>query len=133
MRKYIEYSDKKITRKILDSIKIGDYIRCNDWKRAMRVYGISENYFVAARKAFGKWIYSVCEKVPFKGIGYNSLVGGYFSIGVDNRIFGFLHEHAYEFDNEKFLKDYMGAFESGQCELSMRRSCTLHRLEVYHA
>ena len=59
MRKYVEYSDEKITREVLDSIKIGDYIRCNDWKRAMRVYGVSDNYFVVARKAFGKWIYSV--------------------------------------------------------------------------
>lgn len=130
MKKYIEYVDKEITRKILDSIEVGDYIRCNDWKRAMRVCGVSENYFVAARKAFGKWIYSVCEKVPFKGIGYNSLIGGCFSIGTDNMCFGFIHDYAYEFDNEEFVKDYLEAFESGSCELSMRRSCALSRLEI---
>lgn len=130
MRKYIEYSDKKITRKILDSIKVGDYIRCNDWKRAMKVYGVSENYFIMARKAFGKWIYSVCDK---KGYLPFDKEPRKFQIGPDNRIFGFLHDNSYEFDNTEFVNDYLEAFESGQCELSVRRSCTLGRLEVCHA
>lgn len=129
MRKYTEYSDKEITREILDSIKVGDYIRCNDWKRAMKVYGVSENYFVAARKAFGKWLYSVCDKkvyVPFDNRPC-------FSFGPDNKIFGFFHDRAYEFHNEHFVKDYLEAFENGSCELSFLRSCALSRLEVCHA
>lgn len=130
MKKYIEYSDKEITREILDSIKAGDYIRCNDWKRAMKVYGVSENYLVVARKAFGKWIYSVCDK---KGYLPFDKEPRRFSFGPDNRIFGFLHDHAYEFDNAEFVKDYLEAFENGSCELSMRRSCVLNRLEVCHA
>lgn len=129
MRKYIEYADKEITRKILDSIEVGDYIRCNDWKRAMKVCGVSENYFVAARKAFGKWIYSVCDKKVYVPFDKRPC----FSFGPDNRIFGFLYDHSYEFDNAEFVKDYLEAFENGSCELSMRRSCALARLEVCHA
>lgn len=127
--KYI-YSDKEITKEILDSIKVGDKVRCNDWKRSKRVVGVSTNYFVMATKCFGKWLYSVCQKNPFGGIKYNSLVGGYFSIGTDNCIFGIPMENAYEFDNDTFLKQYLNAFENGECELSMRRSCALVSIEI---
>lgn len=128
-KKFDEYRGKQITKEVLDMVKVGDYIRCNDWKRAIKVRGVSENYFVAAMP-FGKWLYSVCEKKPFKGIKRNSLVGGYFSIGVDNRLFGFSHEHAYEFDNDDFVKDYLESFERGECKLSMRKSCALFSIAI---
>ena len=124
------YRDKEITKEILDSIKVGDKVRCNDWKRAKKVVGVSQNYFVMATKCFGKWLYSVCEKKTFKGIRYNALVGGYFSIGTDNWVFGAPMENAYEFDNEIFVKQYLNAFESGECELSMRKSCALTEIEI---
>ena len=127
--KYI-YRDKEIKKEILDSIKVGDKVRCNDWKRAKGVVGVSPNYFVMATRCFGKWLYSVCEKKPFGGIKYNSLVGGYFSIGVDKWIFGAPMENAYEFDNEIFVKQYLNAFESEECELSMRKSCALTEIEI---
>lgn len=129
-KSYTRYVDKEITREILDSINIGDYVRCNDWKRSMRVVGVSENYFVMATKAFGRWIYSVCEKTPFKGIRYNSLIGGYFSIGTDNWILGAPMENAYEFKNEEFVSEYLQAFEEKDCELSMRRSCALTSIAI---
>lgn len=127
MSKYIEYSKEEITKEILGSIKIGDYIRCNDWKRAMKVYGVSDNYFVMARKAFGKFLYSVCDK---KGYLPFDKEPRKFQVGPDNMIFGFLHDNAYEFDNAEFVKDYLEAFENEECELSMRRSCILRRLEI---
>lgn len=125
-----QYSNKEITKEILDSIKIGDYVRCNDWKRAMRVVGVSENYFIMAIKSFGKWIYSVCEKKPFKGIRYNSLIGGFFSVGTDNWSFGAPMDNAYEFDNKEFVNEYLKAFEKKRCELSMRRSCALTSISI---
>lgn len=127
---YMQYVDKEITREILDSVKIGDYVKCNDWKRAMRVVGVSENYFVMAKKAFGRWIYSVCEKTPFKGIRHNSLIGGYFSIGTDNYSFGAPMKNAYEFDNEEFISEYLKAFKEKDCELSVRRSCALTSIAI---
>lgn len=129
-KSYMRYVDKEITREILDSVKIGDYVRCNDWKRSMKVVGVSENYFVMAIKAFGRWIYSVCEKTPFKGIRHNSLIGGYFSIGTDNYSFGVPMKNAYEFDNEEFISKYLKAFEEKDCELSMRRSCALISIAI---
>lgn len=127
---YMQYADKEITREILDSVNIGDYVRCNDWKRSMRVVGVSDNYFIMATKAFGRWIYSVCDKIPFNGIRYNSLIGGYFSIGTDNYIFGVPMKNAYEFDNEEFVSEYLQAFEKKDCELSMRRSCALTSIAI---
>lgn len=124
------YRDKEITKEILDSIKVGDTVRCNDWKRAKEVVGVSPNYFVMATRCFGKWLYSVFEKKPFGGIRYNSLVCGYFSIGTDNYLFGFPDDNAYEFDNYSFVSKYLEAFESGECELSMRKSCALTEIEI---
>lgn len=124
------YRDKEITKEILDSIKVGDKVRCNDWERAKEVVGVSPNYFVMATRCFGKWLYSVCEKKPFKGIRYNVLVDGYFSIGTDNYVFGFPNYNAYEFDSYSFISKYLKAFEGGECELSMRKSCELTEIEV---
>ena len=50
----------ELTKDVLDSIKVGDLIKINDWKRPMRVKAVTENYFVMAYKAFGAWVYSVC-------------------------------------------------------------------------
>lgn len=129
-KSYMRYVDKEITREILDSVKISDYVRCNDWKRSMKVVGVSENYFAMATKSFGQWIYSVCEKIPFSGIRHNSLIGGYFSIGDDNYPFGVPMKNAYEFNNEEFISEYLKAFEKKDCELSMRRSCALTSIAI---
>ena len=40
---YKHYTD--ITKEILDNIKVGMLVKINDWKRPMKVVGISENYF----------------------------------------------------------------------------------------
>ena len=53
-----------ITKELLDGIKVGDLIKVNDWKKPLRVKGVSDNYFVMATKQFGDTIYSVCEKKP---------------------------------------------------------------------
>lgn len=48
MSEYRHYDN--ITKEILDSIKAGNLIRINDWKRGMRVVGVSDNYFVMIQK-----------------------------------------------------------------------------------
>lgn len=40
---YKHYTE--ITKEILDSIKAGMLVKINDWKRPMKVVGVSENYF----------------------------------------------------------------------------------------
>lgn len=50
----------EITKALLDSVKPGDLVMFNDWKNPYRVKGVSENFFVAARKMFGKTSYTIC-------------------------------------------------------------------------
>lgn len=52
----------EITKELLDSIKVGDLIKINDWKKPLRVMGVSKNYFVMAVKQFSDTVYSACEK-----------------------------------------------------------------------
>ena len=47
-KEYVHYPT--VTREILDTIKVGDLIRVNDWKKPMRVKAVSENYFVMTKK-----------------------------------------------------------------------------------
>lgn len=55
---YVNY--KNITREILDSVKVGDTVKCNDWEESMKVVGVSDNYFVMVDGDY----YSICEKKP---------------------------------------------------------------------
>lgn len=61
-KQYVVY--ESITKELLDTVNVGDLILTNDSKQPLRVYGVSPNYFVMARRAFGQWLYSVCEKKP---------------------------------------------------------------------
>jgi len=128
-----EFHDN-ITKELLDGVKTGDLIKVNDWKSPLRVRGVSENYFVMSRRAFGKCIYSVCEKKPWKGIRYNAMVGGMFHVGRDNYIFGapidFGDTDYYDFDNQEATAEYLNLFESDECELSYRNAIPIYKLYI---
>jgi hypothetical protein len=125
---------KSITKEILDSIKVGDLIKVNDWKMPLRVKGVSENYFVMSRKAFGEnCIYSVCEKKPWGGIRHNDMTGGMFHVGRDSWLFGapvdFGDSDYYDFDNTEATAAYLATFETEESEISCRNAipiCTLY-------
>ena len=38
-----------ITKEVLDSVKPGDLVKVNDWKKPLKVIAVSDNYFVMAR------------------------------------------------------------------------------------
>ena len=123
-----------VTREILDTIKVGDLIKVNDWKKPMRVKAVSENYFVMTQNLFGDTYYSVCSKLPWDGIRYNSMRGGMFHCSTDNYIFGsplsFDYENLYKFENEEANQKYLQQFEDGECELSERRGIAIYELYV---
>ena len=125
MKEYEVYAD--VTKEVLDSVQVGDLVKCNDWSIAFRVKGVSENYFVMARKDFGRTHYSVCEKKPWEGIRHNAMVGGMFHIGTDNLIFGW---KSYDFDDKAVVDEYLQAFESGKIELSQRKSCPVYTISI---
>lgn len=126
---YCVYENEAVTKEVLDKIQVGNLIKINDWKRPMKVVGVSENYFCMIDKVFGKLYYSVCEKKPWSGIRYNEMRGGMFHCGTDNMIFGYM-DFDYEFDNEEQIKGYLDAFEREEIELSVRRSCPIWKLYV---
>ena len=127
MNKYQHYYE--ITKDILDIINVGDLVRINDWKRPMRVVGVSENYFCMIQKVCGKICYSVCEKKQWGGIRYNAMRGGMFHCGTDNMVFGY-GNFDYKFDDEDQIKGYLQAFEDGKVELSCRTSAPIYDLFV---
>lgn len=122
---------EEITKEVLDSVQVGDLVKCNDWTVPYRVKGVSENYFVMARKMFGQTSYSICEKKPWPGIKYNAMTGGMFHIGPDNMVFGWIG--GYDFDDEANTAEYLEALESGELAISERRGCPLTCIAVKRA
>lgn len=131
-KQYIHYTN--VTKEILDTIKVGDLVKINDWKKPMKVKAVSENYFVMTQKQFGNTYYSVCSKLPWNGFMYNNMRGGMFHCSSDNWIFGsplsIYYPDLYEFENEDANQKYLQQFESGECELSERRGIAIYDLYV---
>ncbi len=131
-KQYVHYDN--VTREILDTIKVGDLIKVNDWKKPMRVKAVSENYFVMTRKQFGDTYYSVCSKLPWKGIRYNAMRGGMFHCSSDSWIFGaplsIDYRDLYQFENEEANQKYLQEFENGEYKLSERRGIAIYDLYV---
>ena len=128
---YIHYTD--VSRTILDTVKVGDLISVNDWKKPMRVKAVSENYFVMTQNFFGKTYYSVCSKLPWKGVKHNAMTGGMFHCGPDNYIFGSPlaeDEHFYRFEDEKMSMMYLQEFEDEKCAISERHGIPIYDLYV---
>lgn len=125
-KEYEYYTD--ITKEILDTIKVGDLIKINDWKKPLRVKGVSENYFVMNRAMFKDYLYSVCEKKQWGGIMHNSMLGEKFHCGTDNLIFG--SAYGYKFDKQENVDGYLYKFENGEMELSHRTSCPINEIYI---
>lgn len=83
MKKYEYQTYDNPTKDQLDSIQVGDYVLCNDWKRPMIVVAVSKNYFIMIQRHFGDFAYSICEKLPRK-YTHNYMYEGLPTIGPDN-------------------------------------------------
>ena len=133
-KEYVHYTD--ITREILDTIKVGDLVKINDWTKPLRVKAVSENYFVMVSNLFGKPMYSVCSKLPWKGVRHNAMTGGMFHCGADTWIFGsplsLQYENLYRFENEEANQAYLQEFENGEAEISERNGVPIYDLYVKH-
>ena len=124
-KQYIEY--RNITKELLDSIKIGDLIKCNNWTVPLKVNAVSENYFVMVRKLFDKTEYSICQKtVP--NWSRNNVSGTTPIIGVDNKLFNCIGDYAIP-ENAKELLRQMELKEMGM-EMSVRSSVDLTIIKI---
>ena len=117
------------TKELLDSVKVGDLIKINDWKKPMKVKVVTESYFAMAYKVFGAWVYSVCEKKPWDGMMYNAMRGGMFHCSRDNMIFGAV-DFDYNFDDEVAVEKYLRNFETGEIELSARAAIPINVIRI---
>ena len=121
---YEVYKENKITKDLLDSIKVGDFVKCNNWTKPLIVKAVSENYFVMVRNHFGQALYSICEKKP-SSFSRNYFTAGSFRIGTDNWIFG-IYDYLIKEDCERAVKD----LEQGETELSVRRTIDLEFIQI---
>lgn len=124
--KYVCYTN--ITKEILDFVEVGDLVKINDWKKPLRVKGVSPNYFVMATKQFGVVLYSVCEKKQWGGTQHNAMRGGAFHCGRDSWIFGW--GDGYNFDDVSLTAEYLESFEKGESELSARSAVPILSIEI---
>lgn len=131
-KQYTHYTN--VTKEILDTVKVGDLVKINNWKKPMRVKAVSENYFVMVQNLFGDTYYSVCSKLPWDGIMYNRMRGGMFHCAPDNWIFGCPlsvdYPNLYKFDDEEANQKYLQEFEKGEYELSLRNGVAIYDLYV---
>lgn len=125
---YRQYTE--ITKELLDSICVGDLVKVNNWKKPLRVKGVSANYFVMATKQFGKTVYSVCEKKPWGGIRHNEMTGGLFHVGRDSWLFGWIGFDDYDFENAKKTAEYLQSFEVSESEISCRNAIPIRLLQI---
>ena len=118
-----------ITKQFLDSIQTGNLVKINDWKRPMRVKGVSSNYLVMYQNVCGKDSYSVMEKIPC-GFRHNEMSPGMFHCGTDHWLFGYSGLDDYSFSNCESTKEYLQSFEDGESKLSVRTSVPIRYIAV---
>lgn len=124
---YTAYTE--VTKEILDTIKIGDLIKVNNWKKPMKIKGVSENYAIMIENRFGTIYYSVIEKKPRTTGQHNAMLQGYFHCGKDDWIFGD-SEFGYKFDDAEAVACYLNNFEIEEAHLSERNAIPILELHV---
>lgn len=115
---------KRPTKEVLDTIKVGDLIKCNDWKKPLSVKAVSENYFIMVRNHFGQPLYSICDKRP-SDFSRNYIEYGKPTIGMDSWVFG-----RFDYFNQEDIDEAIKELESGETEMSVRNSVALEIIYI---
>ena len=103
---YKTYVFDEITKELLDSIEVGDFVKCNEWKKPMIVVAKSDNYFIMVQRHFNTFLYCICEKLACKR-SYNYYTKGMFRIGPDD------HYGAYNYFETKECEEALIRLEDG--------------------
>lgn len=123
MNAYNSYFNKEITKEVLDSIEVGDFIKINNWGRPLTVKAVSENYFIASMPCFERTLYTICDKRENFKDDYQDL----FVCSADNfNSWGGRYEYSKESECEIALVD----LEIGSLELSRRAEDTIRRIDI---
>lgn len=125
---------QNVSRLDLDTLKVGDQVKVNDWEDAMTVKAVSENYLVMTCQKDGDVYYSVCSKLPWHGIRHNAMRGGMFHCSTDDWVWGsplcIEHKDVYKFEDPELSAQYLQDFEDGKCHLSERCGIPIYDLYV---
>ena len=131
MKQYEIYEKPDITKELLNTIKIGDSIKINTWRRPMKVIAVSKNFFIMWKKHFKTWMYSICEKNK-RGYAHNMIYwpnGGFdddeFVCGPENYVFD-----KYDYSIEEERLEALQELESGDMEVSEKRGRGIYHLEI---
>lgn len=121
----------ELSKEIFDEIKVGDSI--SQGKKPMKVVGISENYIFAVQNNFGELYYSIFSKHPatHSRNEYNyphCLKLNYYYCGPMNLIGGGSYE---DYNTQEGVKENLRVLESGEFEISERRTYTYDKLTVW--
>lgn len=116
-----------VTKELLNSVEVGNLVKCNDWKKPMKVIGVSDNYFMMIRKTPKGIVYSICEKKRCNHTR-NDYTKGCFRIGTDNIIGGI--DFYGDWANKDDINQYLNRLENGEIELSARTTVNLSRLKI---
>lgn len=130
MNKYEIYDKPDITKELLNTIKVGDFIKVNTWKRPLKVIAVSENFFIMWRPFIKTWLYSICEKSK-RGYEHNlwyrpnnGFMADEFVCGSDD------HYTKYNYSDEKECQKALKELESGKLEVTTRHGWGIWHLEI---
>ena len=130
MKQYEVYEKPDITKELLNTIKVGDFIKVNTWKRPMKVVAVSENFFIMWKKHFGTWAYSICEKNK-RGYERNLIYRPHNGFMADEFVCGHDdHYTKYDYSDEKECKKALKDLESGELEVTTRHGWGIWHLEI---
>lgn len=134
-KEYMVYDN--VTREVLDTIKVGDLIKVNEWRKPMQVKAVSKNYFVMTQNNFGSVYYSVCSKLPWGGVKHNDFTGGKFHCGPDDWIFGSTlsvdYPDLYKFSDDEANRRYLESFENNETAISERNGIQIKKIAIKSA
>lgn len=127
----------EINKELLDSIKPGDLVKVNKWRKPLRVRAVSANYFVMAQPLPKGYDYSVCEKTQRKAGRHNRMTPGMFHCSTDHWLFGWSGwpgwPAGYNFEDTDTTMAYLESFEIRDSQLSERNGIPINEIHICRA
>lgn len=130
MSKYEIYEKPDITKELLNTIKVGDCIKVNTWKRPLKVIAVSENFFIMWKPHFKTWMYSICEKNK-RGYEHNLIYRPRNGFMADEFVCGHDdHYCKYDYSDVDECQKALVDLENGDIEVTTRYGWGIWHLEI---
>lgn len=126
-----EYFEKpNITKELLDTIKVGDKVRINNWRAYFDVVAVSKNYFIMTRPVKDTFLYSICEKNK-RGYEHNLCYQPKCGFSSDEFVCG-ADDHwcKYDYSKKNELKLAIKELEEGELKVSTKRGLGIKKIYI---